>query len=587
MPAISKKPDRALTANDFDPVEGGVPYVAPEGRAYRAWCLKRYTNRYDLRDQGDEVVVTLRPNQAVVCIDAGADDNLAKLCADLSLDPATWSRAFDWSESNYYVTRRADVDALAAIAADRYPGISIKTEGATVTAAGSVGWHWDDCFPDLDDARDDDDDKPDPKNQLTVLSRGLKVNKQSVAADTFKNSVSAIINSGLVPAFNQMAQHVEFIGDVPWDVSKYGRVLDDAVLSAVRFHLIAEYQGNDFDPSGKNLNEALDGVAYGRRFNPVRDYLDRLRWDGALRLGKLFGHYFNCGVDPYTRGVSIAFMVGAVARIRRPGCKFDTMPVLKGPQGWNKSTALRVLFGDEHFSDTNLGPLTNKDASMKLRGKWCHEFSEIESLRKHEINTLKAFISSQVDRQRDPYARRAADVARCTVFAGTVNEGGYLADATGGRRFWPLDLQAPIDVAALEADRDQLWAEAAALEADGVSLVLPEKLWPVAAERQDAETIEDPWTDTLRDFLARRAAQVADDAFLEADADDEDAFDSEPPPPPDRVHTSELFDALGIPAKDQNRTMTNRLRSVMEARLGWRHVKSLRIGDAVRAGYDR
>ena len=236
----------------------------------------------------------------------------------------------------------------------------LKDHNVSGDAIDSV---FDDKVDAADDFDDDDERMPwdaptdddDPTNPVAVLSRGLKVNKNSEAGDSFKNAVAAIYRTRLRPAFNEMAKQVEFIGDVPWDVAKFGRVLDEAVLAAVRFHLIAKFQGNDYDPSLKHLSEALDAVAYGNQFNPVREYLDALEWDGTPRVAKLFGEYFKCGVDAYTRGVSIAFTVGAVARIRHPGCKFDTMPVLKGPQGWNKSTALRILFGDAYFSDTNLG----------------------------------------------------------------------------------------------------------------------------------------------------------------------------------------------------------------------------------------
>ena len=38
-------------------------------------------------------------------------------------------------------------------------------------------------------------------------------------------------------------------------------------------------------------------------------------------------------------------MVGVVRASGAPELQqFDTMPVLKGPQGWNKSTGLRVSF---------------------------------------------------------------------------------------------------------------------------------------------------------------------------------------------------------------------------------------------------
>jgi hypothetical protein len=519
------------------------------------------------------------------------------------------SEFLDWStgDSNYAADAYLIGKRWDSLHADRNDGVTYRTlnmilrenGAASSQAAPDVdadefpddqGDDMDFDTPASDDMTfeaDDVDDDDAATQPLAVMSRGLKVNgKTSIAADTFKNAFSALRATGLTPAYNEMSKNVEFIGDVPWDVVRFGRILNDAVLSAVRLFLIGKYQGNDFDPSLKNLNEALDSLAYSNRFNPVVKYLDSLSWDGTPRVEKLFGHYMNCGVDAYTRGVSKAFMVGAVSRIRRPGCKFDTMVVLKGPQGWNKSTALRKLFGDSYYSDANLGPLTNKDASMKLRGLWVFEFSEIESLRRHEVNVLKSFISLQTDRQRDPYERRVSDVPRSTVFAGTVNEGGYLGDATGGRRFWPLELRKPIDVTALEADRDQLWAEAAQMESDGVSRVLPKALWAVAGERQDAETIEDPWTDALRDYLDRRAALAAGGAVDDDDAtaDDEDAFGATPPPA-DKVHTCDLFAELGIAAKDQSRLMTNRLRSVMESGLGWKHKRAVRVGDANKAGY--
>jgi predicted P-loop ATPase len=415
----------------------------------------------------------------------------------------------------------------------------------------------------------------DPQDPTAVMSRGLKVSKgSSVAADTFKNAFYAVMNSGLAIGFNDMAKTVEFIGDVPWNEKEFGRVLDDKVLAMFRLFIIGKFQGNDFDPSEKHLLAAVNTYAYSRRFNPVADYLKEAEsnWDGVPRVDKLFGEYFNCGVDSYTCGVSSAFMVGAARRARRPGSKFDTMPVLKSPQGWNKSTAFRVLFGDQYYSDSNLGPLNSKDAALKLRGLWLCEFAEIESLRKHEVNILKAFVSQLSDRQRDPYDRLTSDVKRTNVFAATVNEGGYLGDMTGGRRFWPLEATARIDIAKLKADRDQLWGEAAALETGGAPDVLPQSLWAVAASRQEAETMPDPWEDTIRAYLQGRGEAT----------DDMDGS----PLPADKVHTSELFSALGIAEKDQSKAYMSRIRGVMEARLGGKHKKSMRINGEVRAGYE-
>jgi predicted P-loop ATPase len=237
---------------------------------------------------------------------------------------------------------------------------------------------------------------------------------------------------------------------------------------------------------------------------------------------------------------------------------------------------VKTLFGADWYSDADLGNLRDKDSAMKLRGIWVQEFAEMESLTRAETGSLKAFCSRATDRQRDPYGRVPEDSPRRCVFIATVNEGGYLKDSTGARRFWPLAVNAPINVARLKADRDQLWAEAATLEAQGASDVLPRKLWAMAGERQAEQTSGDPWSDTLRDFLEARAR----------DGDVPDA-DDVPALPPDRVHTSELFDALKISTADQTKDKAQRLRTTMEASLGWHHRRGVRVLGRASAGYTR
>ena len=72
------------------------------------------------------------------------------------------------------------------------------------------------------------------------------------------------------------------------------------------------------------------------------------------------------------------FFISAVARIMEPGCKHDTVPVLEGPQGIGKSTALKLLFRP-YFSD-DMAELGSKDASMQVRTAWCTELAELSSM---------------------------------------------------------------------------------------------------------------------------------------------------------------------------------------------------------------
>jgi len=451
-----------------------------------------------------------------------------------------------------------------------------------------------------DDFNDDLDQTGVPAGAIAKPQRrpvhegGLMVNKKTgVAPDTAKNALKAITGSKLDPRFDELKQRVVLMGELPWGEG-YGRVLTDKLLLLARTFLMEQHQRKDYQPSKENVQDAITTVAYLYKFNPILDYLDGLTWDGTSRVKDLFTIAFQCGRDDYTEAVSQCFMVGAVARQRQPGCKLDTMPVIKGPQGSLKSTGIRDLFSPDWFSDAELGDLRNKDAAMNLEGVWVHEFAELAGLRASDMDVLKAFMSRAIDRYRTPYDRNTKDHQRRVVFAGTVNEGGYLSDPTGARRFWPLEMASGsrVDLGWIAEHRDQLWAEADALFKSGIGHVLPEPLWSMAAERQADETVDDPWVDSLAVMLSNR--QTERQAF-EAGTGDyaADVIDRErvasplrEPPSADKVHTQDLLSYLGLESDRQNKGHAQRLRRSMET-LGWKHKRGVRLGGRVSAGYVR
>jgi predicted P-loop ATPase len=252
------------------------------------------------------------------------------------------------------------------------------------------------------------------------------------------------------------------------------------------------------------------GVAnvVGRRvsYHPVRDYLDGLKWDGIVRLERWLTTYLGAEDTEYTRAVGARWCVSAVARVREPGCQVDHMLVLEGPQGRRKSTALGMLCGRQWYCDRLSDP-GSKDASQELGGLWIGEFSDLSTLRRAEIETIKAFVTRRTERYRPSYGRCVVEQPRQCIFAGTTNESEYLGDATGGRRFWPVHC-GTIDVAALERDRDMLWAEAVARYESGEHWWLDcDELVEVAAEEQDERYVGDPWTDVVAEWLQGREAE--------------------------------------------------------------------------------
>lgn len=207
-------------------------------------------------------------------------------------------------------------------------------------------------------------------------------------------------------------------------------------------------------------------TARKRRYDPVTDYLNGIIWDGFQRLDTFFEMYCGAGlkddshdVTEYIRKAGVKWMIGAVARGLRPGCKVDSVIVLEGPQGVGKTTMLETLGGEWYVKSENV--LTDKDSKMLVGRAWIVELAELASVRNTETEAQKAFFSAREDMFRPPYGRKVETFPRRCVFAGTTNETAYLRDETGNRRFWPIPC-GQFNIAAIRRDRDQLWAEAVA-----------------------------------------------------------------------------------------------------------------------------
>jgi predicted P-loop ATPase len=208
------------------------------------------------------------------------------------------------------------------------------------------------------------------------------------------------------------------------------------------------------------VERAIDQIADENRFHPVRDYLMSLRWDGQARLDHVDRLVLHMQLKPIEKILLRKFFIAAAARAFWPGCKVDTVLVFVGKQAFLKSTFFKFLTGADWFSDTAVS-VGDKDALLALRRIWVLEWAELDAvLRARDAETVKAFITSSQDTFRLPYARTTTVYQRTSIIVGTTNEDDFLVDPTGNRRFWPVRITAPIDIAAVAQLRDQLWAEA-------------------------------------------------------------------------------------------------------------------------------
>lgn len=243
-----------------------------------------------------------------------------------------------------------------------------------------------------------------------------------------------------------------------------------------------------YDITGKEkIADALTAVLTRHSYHPIRDYLSGLTWDGVPRLDRIIIDYMGAEDSELNRAMSRKHFVAAVARVFNPGCKYDYCLIMSGAEGIGKSTLLRVM-GGKWFNDS-ITTLEGKEGMEQLRRAWVVELGELSSIKRSDVEQVKAHLSKQVDIYRAAYARRVLEHPRQCVFCGTTNEALFLKGDTGNRRFWVIPVVAELRKyrdwsEAIRRDRDQLWAEAVHYYKQGEPLYLSEELEAQAKQRQ-------------------------------------------------------------------------------------------------------
>ena len=291
--------------------------------------------------------------------------------------------------------------------------------------------------------------------------------------------------------------------DMPWDRGSNWREWTNT--DDLRLAEWVQLQGVILRPT--TCADALQAVTDDLHCHPIREFLGKLQWDGIKRLDRWLADYLSAQPNELTGEFGYRFLISAVARIFKPGCKADCALVLEGKQGAGKSTALASLVPNPEWFADEISDLGSKDAAQDLRGKWIVEIAELSALRRGEIERVKAFMSRSVDHYRPSYGRRSQDFPRQCVFAGTTNADTYLADETGNRRFWPVRV-GEIDIPGLVGVRDQLWAEAVTAFHRGEQWWLPAEVDVLAAREQEKRLIVDPWQDLVVEWASKQADDV-------------------------------------------------------------------------------
>lgn len=304
--------------------------------------------------------------------------------------------------------------------------------------------------------------------------------------------------------FNEFSEDVEYTKTPEWDLGVIpGKSLDDQDLTQLRYYLGTIH---DFEPARNIIGEACFLMAKRKSYHPIKKYIESVKWDNVKRIDTWLIDSINCDDNVYTRMASSKFLIAAVNRVYNPGCKFDHMLILEGPQGIGKSTLAEIMAGDWYL-DTNFDH-RDKDLIDSMRSSFIIEISELSGMNKKDVDWLKSFLSKKVDRIRLPYASRSKDFKRKSVFIGTYNPSGnnmYLRDDTGNRRFWPIECRESVNLAYLRANKAQLWAEAHHRYKLGEQYYIDDKVaLMILANIHNDRELESPTHIMIREWLGVR-----------------------------------------------------------------------------------
>jgi len=248
------------------------------------------------------------------------------------------------------------------------------------------------------------------------------------------------------------------------------------------------------------MRDAVRYVATQQTFDSAKLWLTTVvpSWDGVPRVRKFFSTYFGAKPSSYADSVGLYVWTALAGRVLQPGVKADMVPILVGGQGVGKTTGVKAMApSEDHFAEISLD-IHDDNLARKMRGKLVGELGELRGINSKDGDAIKQWISRTHEEWVPKFMEFSTKFPRRLVFVGTTNQDEILADETGERRWLPLDVGS-VDVAGIARDREQLWAEGAALFAEGG--VQWSTAQALAVKEHARFKVIEPWQEPIRNWL--------------------------------------------------------------------------------------
>lgn len=272
-----------------------------------------------------------------------------------------------------------------------------------------------------------------------------------------------------------LSEHVEVLYNVVTDQTmiqimhkEEWIVVDDRILATLRSQIA-------IDTDKRVLkNDVYDVIKsdFARLVHPVRDYLNNLPpWDGINRVAELSRHLHAEAVVPGQTDEEAQqalcwalhkWHCAAVGTWLDDSVTNHEVFVLIGKQGIYKTTCFRFLLPPDlrsYFWENAHNAFSSKDDHIALSENCLTVIEEVEATGSHELSELKSLITSDIVKERRPYARFREAKHRLASFCATGNQQHFLTDDTGNRRWLCFKVSHIDDPRTWDINYPQLYAQ--------------------------------------------------------------------------------------------------------------------------------
>lgn len=273
------------------------------------------------------------------------------------------------------------------------------------------------------------------QKQFQSWATGIEFDDSGMPLKTLQNTIEFFTkhpNYSTAFTFNEFTQFENY----------NGRPIEDWMMVDFRHDCenVMGYNTRDL------VESAVILACHRNSFDPFKDAINKLVWDGIERVDTFFIKYIGAEDTPLNRSMTKKFFYAMMKRLFEPGCDFDNMLIVADPTQGTGKTKILMRFpkalGIPYGCDTTLScDPKDKDNVDKLNRCWIAIIDELTSFLKKDPETTKQFLSQSTDIARLSYARRSQMFNRHNVFYATTNQDYFLKDYASEfeRRYWIMD----------------------------------------------------------------------------------------------------------------------------------------------------